>query len=250
MTDLVSVITPAYNCENYIGKTIESVINQTYKNLEMIIVDDYSTDNTAKIINNYMEKDDRIKYYKLDSNSGAAVARNTGLELANGRYIAFLDSDDIWKLNKLNEQIKFMRINNYGFTFTGYEIITEAGIRTNRIIKIPKKLNYSDVLKNTIIGCLTVVIDKEIIGDFRMPNVRKGQDTMTWTSILRKGHTAYGLQKELAYYRNVKTSLSNNKLGALKRTWDNYRRVERLSLPKSLYYFIFYLINAFKKHYF
>lgn len=250
MKNLVSVITPAYNCEQFIGVTIKSVVEQTYKNWEMIIVDDCSNDSTSNIVKKYCECDNRIKYLRLDINSGAAVARNTGLKYANGRYIAFLDSDDIWKYNKLERQINFMKKNNYGFTFTEYEMITECGVPINKRVEIPSKVTYKDILKNTIIGCLTVIIDKEIIGEFSMPNVRRGQDTMTWTSILRNGNVAYGLQENLAFYRVVKSSLSNNKMRALKRTWDNYRNIENLSFVKCTYYFTFYIFNAFKKHYF
>ncbi len=249
MNGLVSVITPAYNSEKYIEETIKSVINQTYKNWEMIIVDDCSKDNTKEVINRYSMNDDRIKYIKLDVNSGAAVARNKALELSSGRYKAFLDADDLWDSHKLEKQLKFMKDNNYGFTFSQYEMISEDGISLNKQVTVPKTVRYEDILKNTIIGCLTVIIDTDIIGDFRMPDVRKGQDTMTWTLILRNGHVAYGLQENLAYYRNVKNSISNNKIKALKRTWSNYRNIEKLPLMKCIYYYSFYIINAIKKHY-
>lgn len=249
MNELVSVIIPAYNSEKYIAETIKSVINQGYKNWEMVIVDDCSTDNTKEIINHYRNIDDRIKYIKLDINSGAAVARNKALELSRGRYKAFLDADDLWDSCKLEKQLKFMIDNKYGFTFSEYEMISEDGRSMNRRVTVPKMVRYEDILKNTIIGCLTVIIDTEIIGDFRMPDVRKGQDTMTWTSILRSGHIAYGLQESLAYYRIVKNSISNNKIKALKRTWNNYRNIEKLPLIKCMYYYGFYVVNAIKKHY-
>ena len=137
--ELVSIITPVYNCEKLISSTIKSVQNQTYKNWEMLLIDDCSTDNSAKIIKEYSKKDSRIKYLKLKENSGAALARNKALEISNGRFIAYLDSDDLWRPEKLEKQVAFMLKNNYAFTCTDYEKITEDGKSLNKIIKIPKK---------------------------------------------------------------------------------------------------------------
>lgn len=247
MNNKVSVITASYNAARFIGETIESVLNQTYIDLELIIVDDCSTDNTEEIVNKYIEKDDRIRFYKLESNSGAAVVRNTAIEKSKGRFVAFLDSDDIWDREKLEKQIKFMRNNNCGFSFTSYRLMKENGQLTGKEVIAPVSMKYNQLLKNTIIGCLTVVIDKEIIGDFRMPLVRAGQDTATWLSILRKGHVAYGLNEVLASYRTVEGSISSNKVKALKRTWNTYRNLEKLNLIKSSYYFLCYTLNAIKK---
>lgn len=244
---LVSIITPVYNSGRFIKETIESVQLQTYKEWEMILVDDCSTDNSKKIITDIQKTDSRIKYIELKKNSGAAVARNTAIEAARGRYIAFLDSDDIWSINKLEKQINFMTENNYGFSFTSYELIDEDGKKTNKIVNVPIKINYDGLLKNTIIGCLTVIIDRKIIGDFRMPTIRKGQDTATWLKILKKYDFAYGLNENLAKYRIVKGSISSNKLQALKRTWNIYRNIEGLSLIKSIYVFTIYVINAIRK---
>ncbi|MDQ0154195.1 glycosyltransferase family 2 protein [Robertmurraya andreesenii] len=248
--DLVSIITPAYNCGQYISETIDSVVAQTYFNWEMIIVNDKSTDNTEEVIRKYIKKDSRIKLINLNENSGAAFARNKALEKANGRFIAFLDSDDKWKKDKLSKQIDFMLSNNFGFTFTSYEYIKDEKNNKDKIFCVPQSLNYSQALKNTIIGCLTVVIDKNIIGDFRMPLVRRGQDNLTWLMILKKGHIAYGLNESLAEYRRVSGSLSNNKFKALKRQWSNYRNVIKLPLIKCIYYYLFYVLNNVKKYYF
>lgn len=245
--DLVSIITPVYNADRFIKETIESVQQQTYKNWEMILVDDLSTDKSEEIIKSMQKEDSRIRYIKLKQNSGAAIARNIAIEKARGRYIAFLDSDDLWKYNKLEKQIKFMRENNYGFTFTSYELMSEDGTNLNKIVKVPQKINYDGLLKNTIIGCLTVVIDRELVLDFKMPLLRKGQDTATWLKILRNYPYAYSIDENLAKYRLVEGSISSNKLGALKRTWNTYRNVEKLSLIKSCYVFIYYIINAIKK---
>lgn len=228
--DLVSVITPAYNSEKYISESIESVLSQTYKNWELIIVNDKSTDNTKDIIEHYVDKDSRIRLIELQENSGAAVARNTALESAKGRYIAFLDSDDRWKKNKLEKQIEFMKQNEYSFTFTGYEYILDSDNPTQKIFRVPSKLNYSQALKNTVIGCLTVIVDKSIIGDFRMPLVRRGQDHLTWLMLLERGNIAYGLDENLAEYRKVKGSLSYSKIKAIRRQWYNYRKIIKLPL--------------------
>lgn len=242
---LVSIITPVYNSEKYIGDTIRSVLSQTHENWEMLIADDCSKDTTAEVIKRF--DDPRIKYFKLDKNSGAAIARNEALERAKGDFIAFLDADDMWKPEKLSKQLDFMIENSIGFSYTSYEILRNVG---NKIIKVPLKLNYSQYMKNTIIGTLTVMINKNIIGDIKLVNVKKDHDSMTWAKLLREGKIAYGLNDSLAYYRKVEGSISNDKLKAVKTHWNNCRQIEMLSIPECLYYFIFYVINAVKKHYF
>lgn len=245
---LVTIITPVYNSERFIKKTIESVSKQTYKNWELILIDDCSTDNSSEIIQDLSKDDNRIRYIRLEKNSGAAVARNTGLEKAQGRYIAFLDSDDLWEPNKLEKQLQFMMNNDIGFSFTAYKLIDEKGNSLNKIVNVPEQIDYNGLLKNTIIGCLTVMIDRDKIGDFRMPLVRAGQDTATWLSILRNGYNAYGLNEPLAKYRKVKGSISSNKIKALRRTWNTYRNLEKLPLIKSIYVFLCYILNAIKKN--
>lgn len=242
----VSVITPVYNAEKFLKETIDSVLKQTYKDYEYLLVDDCSTDSSADIVKEYAENDNRVKYIKLKENSGAAVARNTGLEHAQGRYIAFVDSDDLWYPEKLEKQLTFMQENNEAFTYTKYEHITEDG-EIQSAPDFPERLNYSGLLKNTAIACSTVVIDREVIGDFRMPLVRKGQDTATWLKILRDHDYAYLVDEILNQYRGREGSLSSNKIDALKRTWNTYRNLENLLLPKALYYFTFYIWNAVKR---
>ena len=244
---LVSIITPVYNAERFLSDTIKSVQNQTYKNWEILLIDDCSKDNSAQIIKEFQKYDNRIKYIKLKMNSGASVSRNEGIRNAKGRFIAFVDSDDIWKPEKLEIQIKYMLKENLGFTFTSYRYMKENGELTNKIAKAPSKINYNGLLKNTIIGCSTVVIDREIVDYFEMPLVRRGQDTATWLQILRKEKYAYGIEQDLVNYRLVGESLSSNKIKALKRTWNTYRNVEKLGLLKSSYVFCFYVFNAIKK---
>lgn len=244
---LVSIITPVYNAERFLSDTIKSVQNQTYKNWEILLIDDCSKDNSAQIIKEFQKYDNRIKYIKLKKNSGASASRNEGIRNAKGRFIAFVDSDDIWKPEKLEIQIKYMLKENVGFTFTSYRYMKENGELTNKIAKAPSKINYNGLLKNTIIGCSTVVIDREIVDYFEMPLVRRGQDTATWLQILRKEKYAYGIEQDLVNYRLVGESLSSNKIIALKRTWNTYRNVEKLGLLKSSYVFCFYVFNAIKK---
>ena len=242
----VSIITPVYNAEKFIKETIESVLKQSYEDFEYLLIDDCSTDNSAEIVKSYAKKDSRIKYIKLPENSGAAVARNTGLKHAQGRYIAFIDSDDVWYPEKLEKQLAFMQEKNEAFTYTKYEHITEDG-QVQSAPDFPKRLNYSGLLKNTAIACSTVVIDRQVIGDFRMPLVRKGQDTATWLKILKNHDYAYLVDEILNQYRGREGSLSSDKVSALKRTWNTYRNIEKLPLPKAVYYFGFYVWNAVKR---
>ncbi|MBS5788574.1 MAG: glycosyltransferase family 2 protein [Clostridioides difficile] len=244
---LVSIITPVYNSEQFLSETIESIQNQTYKNWQLLLIDDCSTDNSSKIIREYQEHDSRIKYIKLKRNSGAAVSRNKGLRCSEGRFVAFVDSDDLWNSRKLEKQVGLMLKENIGFTFTSYRYMKEDGTKTNKVARTPEKIDYEGLLKNTIIGCSTVVIDRNILGDFEMPLVRRGQDTATWLQLLKKEKYAYGIYEDLVYYRLVGNSISSNKLKALKRTWNTYRNIEKLSLPKSMYVFCFYVYNAIKK---
>lgn len=247
--ELISIITPVYNCEKLIKKTIQCVIEQTYKNWEMILVDDCSTDGSADIIKNIMKKEKRIKYYKLEKNSGAAVARNKALAISQGRFIAYLDSDDLWKKEKLEKQRKFMLDNEIGFCCTDYEKIKEDGTSLNKIIKIPRRVNYNLYLRNTIIQTVGVMIDTKITGKnlLIMPNIRRRQDAATWCQLLKNGFDCYELPENLSYYRVVNNSLSSNKLKAVKGTWFLYRKIEKLSVAKSIICFIGYAFNAIKK---
>lgn len=246
-TSLVSIIMPSFNSSLFIEDSIKSVLNQSYKNWELIIVDDFSKDNSVEIINSFVQKDSRIIAKYLNKNSGAAIARNIGLNLAKGNYIAFLDSDDLWKPNKLETHIKFMVENNYSMTYSNYELINEKGIKLNKEIKVPSSITYDQYLKNTIIGCLTVVINRDIVGDFHMPNIRTSQDMATWLQILKNGYTAYGIKQSLAYYRLVASSNSSKKIKAAKDVWKVYRDIENLSLFYSCVCFLGYVLNALIK---
>ncbi|SHI53241.1 glycosyltransferase family 2 protein [Lutispora thermophila] len=248
MSDLVSIITPCYNAEKYIKDTIESVLNQDYYNWELIIIDDCSSDNSKLIVEEYMKIDKRIKLISLDRNSGVAVARNTGINAANGRFIAFLDSDDLWYSNKLSKQVYFMKKNNYYFTHTGYELINNEGVRLNKVIRIPEELNYEEMLKGNSIGCLTVMLDRSVLKKIEMPNI-KHEDYATWLDITKSGIIAHGLDENLALYRKSKNSLSSNKLKAALWTWNIFRNRQKLSFIKSIKCFSLYIVRSLKKHF-
>ncbi len=247
MDSLVSIITPSYNSSNYIESCVQSVIDQTYTNWEMLIVDDCSSDDSFYKIQLIASKDTRIKIFQNSQNIGAANTRNIALKKARGKFIAFLDSDDMWNKDKLDKQINFMLLNNIAFSYTAYEMITDTSLNVFKVIKAPKKMHYHSYLKNTIIGCLTVVLDREKIGDFEMPNIRSSHDMALWLSIMKRGYDAFGLDINLAQYRILPNSNSSRKLKAAKDVWLVYRNIEGLSFVYSLWCFINYVVNALIK---
>lgn len=241
--NLVSIIVPVYNAEKYILETVQSVINQTYKEYELLLVNDCSTDNSVEIIKSI--EDDRVKLINLSENVGAWAARNKGLEEAKGRYIAFLDSDDLWEPEKLEHELKFMKENNAGFVFTGYEFADENGIGNGAIVKVPHTFTYKQALNNTTIFTSTVLIDREKISDdlIRMPHI-KSEDTATWWNILKTGNVAYGLNENLVKYRRTQGSLSSDKVEALRRIWRLYRDIAELSVISSCMHFCAWAVTA------
>lgn len=247
--NLVSVIMPVHNAQDYLSETVNSVLCQTYKNLEIILVDDASSDSSRKLIQEYERLDERVKSVLLDENCGVANARNEGIKKAKGRFIAFLDSDDLWKERKLEKQIKFMLDNNYAFTFTGYELMDENSKMLGKVVHAKEKVSYNDLLKHNVIGCLTVVIDREKIKNIEMKKIRH-EDYSTWLKILKKGHHAYGLDENLASYRTRLNSLSGNKIKSAMWTWNIIRNEEKTPLIKSMFCFTNYAVVNLKKHIF
>lgn len=244
---LVSIITPSYNNAKFITKTIESVINQTYSNWEMIIVDDSSTDNSIEVIQEFVMKEEKITLLINKKNIGAAETRNVAIRQAKGRFIAFLDSDDIWKSNKLEFQIQYMIQNNFAFTFTSYNLMNEKGELLFKNIKAPNSINYNEYLRNTIIGCLTVVIDKMKVGYFEMPIIKSSHDMALWLLIMKKGFIAYGIQENLATYRLVSNSNTSKKGKAALDVWKVYREIEKLNFLQSAFCFVSYIYFAILK---
>lgn len=245
--ELVSIITPSYNSSKFIEDTINSVISQTYGYWELIIVDDCSKDNSVSIIKKYIEKDCRIKLIQNKENKGAAETRNEALKIAKGSFIAFLDSDDLWLPKKIEEQLSFMKKNNYPISFTDYELIDEDGYFLGKVVRTVSSIDYKGYLKNTIIGMSTAMIDTNMIEPFKFVNIRTRQDTYLWITLLKRGHNAYGLNTVLANYRVRKDSISANKLKAARRVWYLYYNLEKLGLVRSAYYFMNYVFNAIKK---
>lgn len=247
MNQMVSIITPVYNAEKYLKSTLNSVIEQTYENWEMIIVNDCSTDRSLEIINSFLEIDSRFRLINLKKNQGVAHARNTAINEAKGKFIAFLDGDDLWTSVKLEKQISQMEKNNWLFTFSNYNIIDENGEQSEKVIKAPSKLDYKKLLNGNSIGCLTVVINREKIPNIKMPE-SKHEDYITWLSILKTGIIAYGIDESLALYRKSNNSLSSNKINAAKWTWDIYRKHQKLNFFRASKSFVMYSLKAIMKH--
>lgn len=243
----VSIIMPSYNAANFIAASIQSVIEQTYSNWELLITDDCSKDDTINIIKKFQEIDNRIQLFSTGKNSGAAAARNISLQNATGKYIAFLDSDDIWVSNKLETQLKFMIEKNIAFSFSSYSVMKEDGTPTGNTINVPKVIGYHGYLRNTIIGCLTVIIDREKTGNFLMPNIKTSEDMALWLNIMKRGYKAWGLQIPLAQYRVVSNSLTSKKWKEAKYVWKVYREIEHINPIYSTICFVGYVINAIIK---
>lgn len=265
---LVSIIVPVYRARVYIAETIKMALTQTYGKWELLLVDDCSDDDSADEIkrtllayehgpaDNTLEnvrcieeyrcgKEQRILLICKNKNEGAAKARNTGLALAQGQYIAFLDADDVWFPDKLTKQLAFMKEKGAGFAFTSYEFGNEAAKPTGKVVQVPDTLTYREALSRTVIFTTTVVLDRDLVRDelIQMPQV-ESEDTATWWQILRAGQTAYGLNDVLAIYRRPPKSLSSNKLKAVRRIWNLYRRQEKLSVLSSMGYFVFWAYRA------
>ena len=240
--DLVSIIIPIYNGEKYIESAINSILSQTYDNYEVIIIDDYSKDNSYNIAKSFQNR--KIKVYKNNLEKGLAPARNCGIKKAKGKYIAFLDVDDVWNKDKLLKQVTFMRNNNIPFSYTSYDFIRN---NKHKIIKADNISDYKRLLKKCNIIPSSVMIDTYVIPKdiMYMPNILC-EDYQTWLNILKKGYKVYGLKVVLTSYYVVEGSLSSNKIKTACGRWRIYRS-EGLSLIKCIYYFLSYVLNAIKK---
>lgn len=243
----VSIITPLFNGAQFINETIISVINQSYQNWELIIIDDGSSDNGPEIVKGYQKKDSRIKLIRNEQNLGPALTRNRGIAAATGRYIAFLDSDDVWINIKLQEQIGFMEHYDTPFTYTYYRQINERGEPIRNIDKLPLKIHYQDLLLFNYVGCLTAVYDADYFGKVYMPDIQNRQDYALWLNLLSKANMAYCVPKILAEYRIRRNSISSNKLRLVKYHWHIYYRLEKQSLVKSIYLVANYIVRKLFK---
>ncbi len=244
---LISIIVPVYNVKKYILETIDCVCRQTYENWELLLVEDGSTDGTDRLLQEYVAAggDGRVRLIVSGVNEGAARARNRGLAQAAGRYIAYLDADDLWEPLKLERELAFMKEKRAAFAFTGYEFADENGRGMGRIVHVPERLTYRQALKNTTIFTTTVMFDTALIPKelLAMPEV-KSEDTALWWKVLRRGYVAYGLDENLVKYRRPGKSLSSNKLEAMRRIWHLYRREEGLGVLSSAWNFCFWAARA------
>lgn len=248
MNDLVSIITPTYNSAKFITETIQSVQNQTYANWEMIIVDDCSSDETEAIVLLFLKKDSRIQFHKLAQNSGPAVARNTGIELAKGEFMTFIDADDIWFPTFIENNIKTILETGIPFVFSSYKRSDEKLDFVYSDFIVPLKVSYTDILKSNSISCLTAFLDVSTLGKKKMPLIRKRQDMGLWLSYLKEIPFAYGIQETQAIYRIRKNSLSRKKLDLIKYQWKFYREVENLNIFQSIYYMFHWMLRGFLKY--
>lgn len=243
---LISIVTATYNSIDFIDKTYQSIADQTYTNWEWLVTDDCSADGTYDKLKLLARKDSRIRVFKNSVNSGAALSRNKSISQASGRYIAFIDSDDVWHPKKLERQIQFMS-DEVAFSFTPYQIIYENGVNSGKFVDKDNvtKVDYKGMLKKeATLGCSTVMIDITRFSSINMPNLRTGQDYACWLMLLKQGINAYCLNEVLTSYRITKGSISRNKFKKAKRQWQIYREVERLNFPNAIYNFFYYAFRA------
>ena len=242
---LVSVIMPAYNSEAFIAESIQSVIDQSYQNWELWIIDDASSDSTKKIARNYSEKDSRINLIENTSNLGTHHSRNKGIEAAQGDFIAFLDADDLWKPEKLSKQLQFIQEKGTHACFSSYELISENGSMLDKKVHALAELSYDKLLKANYVGNLTGIYHAKKLGKIYCPEIPKRQDWALWLKVIKEGGTMYGMQESLALYRVRKNSISGNKLEMLKYNFQVYHKVLGFSFFSSLWKMLIFLNEQF-----
>lgn len=247
---LVSVIMPLFNSEKFVVESIESVLEQKYRELELIIVDDCSTDKSVEIVTRYLN-DQRLTLIKLPENQGQGSSRNVGLKHAKGDYIAFIDSDDVWKENKLEFQLIFMQRTNCDFSYTNLAFINEFGETIkSRLSLVTNKVNYNDLLKNNYIATSTVIISKNLISKYKFPDYRKKQDYILWLEILKEEKIeAKHLDEILTLYRKHKNQTTNNKLNLITLHYKILRETQKLNIISSIYFTLTWGFLGFYKHY-
>lgn len=243
MNDLVSILMPTFNAEKFIKAAVESVQKQTYVNWEMILVDDASTDKTVKIIADFIQKESRIKHYQLQTNSGNGFARNIALEKASGKYIAFLDADDLWFPEKLEKQIQFLKANNLSFTFSFYDCIDDNGNNLNRRVQTPIPLTYKQLFFCNYVGNLTAIYDADFFGKIKLESSQKRQDWRLWLTILKQIKEAKAVPESLALYRIRKDSISSSKFKLIKHNFGVYREFHGNNLVFSVFLMMRFLFT-------
>jgi len=244
---LISIIMPAYNSEKHIKDSIKSAINQTYKNWELLVINDNSKDKTAKIIQDFSDKDNRIKIINNQINLGVSKSRNKGIKLAKADWVAFLDSDDLWQKNKLAKQISFAQKNKVEFIFTGSSYINKNNKEFKGIFEVPREVSYSSLKKHNVISCSSVLVKRKYFKDIKMPDDNMHEDFATWLKILRLGIKAYGINEPLLIYRLYSGSKSGNKLKSFKMSYSVFRYLG-LNRIESIHYTMSHLLNSIKKY--
>ena len=246
--ETISIIVPVHNAEKYIEATVDSVLAQTDPDWELILVENGSSGKSAGKLAEIVKKDERIITFSLAEGASAARARNEGLLRSTGRYVSFLDADDVWMPEKLKHERRFMTEKDAAFVFTGYEFADENAVPLGKIVHVPETLNHKQAMKNTTIFTSTVMFDTEKIPreELRMPDI-KSEDTALWWKVLRGGVTAYGLDENLVLYRRPQNSLSSNKAEAVKRIWYLYRKYEKLNIFVSFWYFLNWGFRAVRR---
>ena len=266
---LVSIVMPSFNCQGFLHESIISVIEQTYCNWELIIVDDCSTDGSASIAQEYAAKDGRIRLFLMEKNAGPAAVRNKATHESHGQYIAFLDSDDLWVPQKLETQIKMMQERKALFSFSSYSPFRADGTPVS-LVRAPETISYKKMLQGSVIGCLTVMYDTSVIGKRYFSEGREEiagtlyarlieklghEDYILWLNILKDweaglypGWSVLGINEPLAFYRLHENSFSASKKKVALYQWVIYRRCENIGLVKSIYYFANYMVRGILKH--
>ncbi len=245
---VVSVIIPCYNAEKLVGYTLDSVIKQTYRNIEIICVNDCSNDETLRVLEEYAKKDSRIKVLNNTKNLGVAETRNNALKIAIGDYIAFIDSDDVWHLDKLEKQIKFMLANNYKLTYTSVEFIDDNGSLTGKVFNVPKDVSYKQLLKQNVITLSSAVVAKDILKDRLFHDDQLHEDFILWLELLKDEiEKAYALTEMLTDYRLTAGSKSRNKWKSLRMTYKTYKYFH-INWIKAHYYLCHYIIKGLRKY--
>lgn len=245
---LVSVIMPAYNAEKFIEQAIESVSAQTCKDWELLVLDDGSSDSTVEIVARAAAKDVRICLIKNPNNMGAAKTRNCGLDLCQGDYVAFLDSDDVWYPEKLEKQLGCLMKSGADLCYTSYALVGEDGEKVRADYVVPEQATLDCMLKQNIIGCSTVLMKRELMEQRRFREDFYHEDYVLWLSLLRDGYSAVGCAEVLTAWRYQETSRSYNKWRSMKNRWDIYRRAMNLPVGKSMVYLMHYAVNGIQKY--
>lgn len=244
--ELVSIIMPCYNCEQYLAEVVYSIINQTYQNWELILVDDCSMDNSAQIIKSFLKLDQRIRGFFNERNKGVSFSRNIGLKESRGIYIAFCDSDDLWDLSKLQIQIPFLK--RYPVVCSNYIMFSDLN-KKNKLIKGPKKFDYDKLLKTNLIPNSSAVFNRRLVNCGVLQKNIGHEDYLMWLELLKPNKKVYRVQKPLMFYRLHKKSISSNKIRSLRWTWNVYFNELKLGLIKSLFLMSNYIFNNFKKYF-